>query len=153
MTRARVFAVAALLSLASCATAADVVRTHQDGGGTTRSYATSYDVAWQAARDVLRRQKPDSLEEHAPEHYVLATFDSDEPAAPDGCHGSSLIGVWVEPIDAAHVRVDAVSKLTRGSYVSCLTEGTFFEELDRVVAGRGAAPGARPVAAESQGRK
>ena len=129
--------------LVRCATATDVVRTHEDGGGTTRFYAASYEVAWQAARDVLRRQKPDSLEEHVPEHYVIATFDSDEPAAPDGCHGSSLLGVWVEPVDAAHVRVDAVSKLTRGSYVSCLTEGTFFEQLDRLVAERGAGPAPR----------
>jgi hypothetical protein len=143
MIRARVLPVAALLLLAGCASATDVVRTHQEGGGTTRSYATTYDVAWQAARDVLRRQKPEGFEEHAPEHYVLATFDSDDPAAPDGCHGSSLIGVWVEPVDAAHVRVDAVSKLMRGSFVSCLTEGTFFEQLDRAVAARAAAPAGR----------
>ena len=135
--------VALLFSLASCATATDVVRTHEEGGGTTRSYATGLDVAWQAARDVLRRQKPEGFEEHAPEHYVVATFDSDDPAAPDGCHGSSLIGVWVEPVDAAHVRVDAVSKLTRGSFVSCLTEGTFFEQLDRAVAAHATAPAAR----------
>ena len=140
MTRP-VLPTAALLLLASCATASDVVRTHQEGGGTSRSYTTSLDVAWQAARDVLRGQKPEGFEEHAPEHYVVATFDSDDPAAPDGCHGSSLIGVWVEPVDAAHVRVDAVSKLMRGSFVSCLTEGTFFEQMDHLVSKRGAAPG------------
>lgn len=142
------FPIAALLLLlpllASCATAADVVRTHQEGGGTSRSYATSYEVAWAAARDVLRKQKPDRLEEHPPEHYVLATFDGDNPTALEGCaHGTSLIGVWVAAVDAAHVRVDAVSKLTRGSYVSCLTEGEFFDQLNRLVSERRTTPDAR----------
>jgi hypothetical protein len=141
MKRPRFLPGAALLLLAGCATASDAVRTHQEGGGTTRSYAVAYEVAWQAARDVLRQKKPTRLEEHPPEHYVVATFDGDDPTVVDGCpHGSSLIGVWVEPVDAAHVRVDAVAKLTHGSYVSCLTEGAYFEELDRLVGERAAPP-------------
>lgn len=119
-----------------CATTSDVLRAHEEGGGTTQTYATGYATAWSAARDVLRGESPTGLEEHPREHYLLATF-ADQGASTEGCtRGASLIGVWVESVDDAHVRVSAVSRLTDGSYVSCLSEAAFFEKLDRRVAGR-----------------
>ncbi len=120
----------ALSLLYSCATLTDVIQTKQGGGGTWQVYNLRPDVAYGIARDVLRSEGADAIEEHPAEGYMLTSTGNNGVSA--GC----FVGVWIEPQPPApYTKVTVVTKRKQSlNAITGLTEETFQRDFATAVA-------------------
>ncbi len=122
----RFCALALALLLAGCLTLADVPRYKSEGRAET--YPVTVDEAWTAAREVFRWGGADVIEEHRAEGYMLTTAGAN-PAS-----RGTLMGAWVEPVDATHTRVIVVMKHPmQTSVFITLTEAKFHQRFAETV--------------------
>ena len=103
------------LILTGCATTfSDLVRSKEEGKGTSRVYQANVDQAWEIAKKILQWERTDEMKENRSEGYMVAKS------------GSTLIGVWIEPIDKAQSKVTIITKKS-GRSILGLTETEFHE--------------------------
>jgi len=120
---------ATLLGATGCASMSDVTRAHANNNGTVAVYEVDEARAWQASKEVLKAAGAEAVEEKKEEHAMYASFD------PAGFEGGTVFGAWIEPVDATHVRVTAVSKRKyQLSLATRLTETGFQENLAKSIA-------------------
>lgn len=102
----------------------DVVEAHQAGDGTLRRYPVEPKRAFALARDILKREGADAVEEHEAEGYLLASFGAD--ATSYGTHA----GVWITAVGAHEVDVKMITKRANPvAAVTRLTEATFHDRF------------------------
>lgn len=135
-----------LVCVTGCATMSDVVRSREQGKGTSKVYRVNADEAWEIAKMVFRWEETDAVEEHRSEGYMLTR--SGESLISSG----TLIGVWIERVNDESTRVTVVIKNKNPTEVIiAVTEAAFhddFEMAARMKAGRSFTPA--PQAAQSQ---
>ena len=129
----RFCALALVLLLAGCLTLADVPRYKSEGRPET--YPVTVDEAWTIARAVFRWGGADVIEDHRAEGYMLTTVGANLSRR------GTLMGAWVEPIDATHSRITVVMKRPmQTSVFITMTEAKFHqrfaESVDRLRAER-----------------
>ena len=112
-----VLVVLSLLILTGCATTfSDLVRSKEEGKGTSRVYRVSVDQAWEIAEKILQWEGPGEIEENRPEGSMVTKS------------GSTLMGVWIEPIDKVQSKVTILTKSTRRTLIG-LRETEFHERF------------------------
>ena len=119
-----------LLLLAGCrATIQDVIRTKELGGGTAQVYDVSQNKALEITKSVFRESGAGFMEEYPAEGCVLT-------GASDGLSPGTLMGAWIERVDARSTKVTVVTKrFVPTSLFTVLTEGTFHRRFgDKVKA-------------------
>jgi hypothetical protein len=105
------------LILTGCATTfGDLVRSKQEGKGTSRVYEVNVDQAWEIAKKVLQWEGTGEIKENRSEGYMATKS------------GSTLMGVWIEPIDIVQSRVTIITKST-GRTIIGLSETEFHEHF------------------------
>ena len=110
----------------------DVLKEKQRGGGTSKVYPVSPDVAFEVSRDVLRTRGGDAIEEHRSDGFMLTSSSANELTR------GTLMGVWVSPAgEQAMVTVVTKRKLPN-NLVTTLTEDGFHEYFVQMLAGRNA---------------
>lgn len=94
--------------------------------GVTKVYRIPADQAWDITRAVFLWKKVDEIDEHRLDNYVLASSGMQMVAF------GTVIGVWIEPVDAAATRITAISKF-RGDCcpLAHLTPRHFFEQFEQ----------------------
>jgi hypothetical protein len=104
-----VFLVAlSLLILAGCAnTFSTLVRSKEEGEGTSRVYKVNVDQAWEIARRVSQWEGIGDISENRSEGYMLIKSGA------DWFYEGTLIGVWIEPIDKDQSKVTVITKSKR----------------------------------------
>ena len=114
-------ALVAVLALAGCATMQDVVRVKESGTeGTVQTYHVSESQGWNIAKAVFRWEGADAIEEHRDQHYMLTSSGMNLVSA------GTVMGAWVEPVDADSVKVTVVTKRRiQTNIATTLTENTF----------------------------
>jgi hypothetical protein len=116
----------ALLTFAGCASMSDVLKSKDEG--TVEVYPVNEEEAWEIAITVLRWEDCETIEEHRSQHYMLTTVGANFVSA------GSLVGVWVEPEDAANTKVTVVTKRKVQTNVATgLTETTFQRRFAQAV--------------------
>lgn len=125
--RMRTLALIALSSLfTGCATMADVIQAKPDG--TTNVYPVNTDRAWEISKAVFRWEGSDTIEEHRDQNYMLTS------SGMNGFTAGTLMGAWVEPVDADNTRVTVVTKRRIATNLATtLTEGTFHRRFAQAV--------------------
>jgi hypothetical protein len=112
--------------LSGCATMSDVMKSKEDG--TAHTYPVKADQAWEIAMTVLRWEGCETIEEHRSSGYMLTTFGQNLVSA------GSLVGVWVDPIDATNTKVTVVAKRkVQTNLATGLTESTFQDRFAQAV--------------------
>ncbi len=123
------FAVFALLSttIIACATMSDVLKSKNDG--TAQAYPVTSEQAWEIAMTVLRWEGCETIEEHRSSGYMLTTVGQNLISA------GSLVGVWIESVDAGNTKVTIVTKRKIQTNIATgLTETTFQNRFAQAVA-------------------
>ena len=114
------------LTLSGCASMSDVLKSKDEG--TVEVYPVNEKQAWEIAVTVLRWEDCETIEEHYNQHYMLTTVGANFVSA------GSLVGVWVEPEDAANTKVTVVTKRKVQTNVATgLTETTFQRRFAQAV--------------------
>ena len=114
-----------LVCVTGCATMGDVVRSKEQGKGTSKDYRVNVDQAWEIAKAVFRWEQTDAVEEHRSEGYMLVSMG--ESASSWGV----VMGVWIEPVNGESTRVTVVIKRKNPTDVVVpLTEADFHEEFE-----------------------
>lgn len=90
--------------LVSCTTLADVMKTKDEGGGTSQIYPVDKDQAFEIAMTVFHWEGSDAVEAHQLQGYMLVTY----PFIPMLTGGGNA-GVWIEPQGTGQVRVTVVT--------------------------------------------
>ena len=115
-------ALALVLLLGGCLSLADVPRYKSEGRA--EIYPVTVDEAWTIARAVFRWGGGDVIEEHRAEGYMLTT------AGANPARRGTLMGAWVEPVDATHTRVTVVMKHPmQTSVFITMTEAKFHQRF------------------------
>jgi hypothetical protein len=119
------FAATALL-LAGCFTVADVPRYKSEG--VAQTYPVTVDEAWAITQAVFRWGGATAIEEHRTEGYMLTSSGAN-------LHGhGTVMGAWVEGVDATNTRVIVVMKRRlQSSVLIPLTETTFHRRFAETV--------------------
>jgi hypothetical protein len=101
-----VFLVAlSFLILTGCAnTFSDLVRSKEEGKGTSRVYKVNVDQAWEIAKRVLKWEGMDDIKENRSEGYVVIKSGSTL------FYKITLMGVWIEPVDKVQSKVTVITK-------------------------------------------
>jgi hypothetical protein len=103
------------LILTGCATTfSDLVRSKEEGKGTSGVYQVNVDQAWEIAEKILQWEGTGEIKENRSEGYMVTKS------------GSTLIGVWIEPINKVQSKVTIVTKSTGRTIVGL--SGTDFHE-------------------------
>jgi len=114
-----------LVCAIGCATMSDVVRSKEQGKGTSKVYRVNADQAWEIAKTVFRWEQTDAVEEHRSEGYMLTS--SGESSSSWG----AVMGVWIEPVNDDSTRVTVVIKRKNPTDVLVeLTEAAFHEDFE-----------------------
>jgi hypothetical protein len=93
------------LILTGCAnTFSDLVRSKEEGKGTSRVYKVSVDQAWEIAKKVLKWEGIDDIRENRSEGYMV--IESGETLF----YKVNLMGVWIEPIDKVQSKVTVITR-------------------------------------------
>jgi len=93
------------LILAGCAnTFSDLVRSKEEGKGTSRVYKVNVDQAWEIAIKVLQWEGIDDIRENRSEGYMV--IRSGETLF----YKVNLMGVWIEPVDKVQSKVTVITK-------------------------------------------
>ncbi|MCM0755714.1 hypothetical protein M7784_10710 [Desulfovibrio aminophilus] len=119
-----------LLLVSGCATTNDVVRVKQQGSeGTAEVYNVTFDQAWEISKTVFRWEGADAIEEHRDQKYMLTSSGMNMVS------WGTVMGAWVEPVDAADTRVTVVTKRrVTLNIATTLTEGTYHKRFAQAVA-------------------
>lgn len=95
----------------------EIMKARRSGtAGTTKVYPVDTNQAWDIALAVFRWEKTDKVEEHRDENYVITSTGMEM-----ALYGS-VMGVWIEPADAAASRITVITKRR--------AEGERFTRLD-----------------------
>lgn len=114
------------LMIAGCASMSDVLSSKEDGTAVT--YPVNQDQAWDIAMTVLRWEGCETIEEHKSQGYMLTTIGQGFFSP------GSLIGVWVDKVDANNTKVTIVSKRKEETSIATgLTEGTFHKRFSQAL--------------------
>lgn len=126
---ARALLLCVLLSSLGCATTNDVIRVKEEGReGTTKVYDVTFDQAWEIAMTVFRWEGADAIEEHRNQRYMLTSSGMNMVS------WGTVMGCWIEPLDAGHMSVTVVTKRRITLNVATtLTEGTFHKRFAQAV--------------------
>ncbi len=93
------------LILTGCAnTLSELVKSKEEGKGTSRVYKVNVDRAWEIAKTVLKWEGMDDISENRSEGYMV--IKSGETLF----YKVNLMGVWIEPIDKVQSKVTVVTK-------------------------------------------
>ena len=112
--------------LCGCATMSDVLKSKSEG--TAESYPVTFDQAWEMSITVLRWEDCETIEEHRTSGYMLTTVGQNFVSA------GSLVGVWVESVNAENTKVTIVTKRKIQTNIATgLTESTFHERFAQAV--------------------
>jgi hypothetical protein len=121
-----VIGAAMCMYMIGCATMSDVLKSKNDG--TAEAYQVNSEQAWEIAMTVLRWEGCETIEEHRTLGYMLTTVDENVVSA------GSLVGVWVEPLDAENTKVTIVTKRKDQTNIATgLTETTFQRRFAQAV--------------------
>ena len=113
-----------LVCATGCATMSDVVRSREQGKGTSKVYRVSADEAWEIAKTVFRWEEAGVIEEHRSEGYMLTS--SGESSVSWG----AVIGVWIEPVSEDSTKVTVVIKRKNPTEIMItLTEAAFHDDF------------------------
>ena len=125
MTRTLTFVATALL-VAGCHNVADLPRYKSEG--VAQTYPVTLDEAWAITQAVFRWGGATAIEEHRAEGYMLTSSG-------DNLHGrGTVMGAWVEGVDATHTRVIVVMRQRmRSNVLTPLTEATFHRRFAETV--------------------
>jgi len=111
-----------------CATMSDVVRSKEEGKGTSKVYPIDADQAWEIAKTVFRWEGTDAIEEHRTEGYMLTSSGMNLITS------GAIMGAWVEPVDKNSTRVTVVTKRRVATNIATtLTEATFHNRFAQAV--------------------
>ncbi len=117
--------VLSFLIVGGCANSfSELVRSKEEGKGTSRVYKVNVDQAWEIAKKVLRWEGADEIRENRSEGYmVIQTGDT-------WLYKVNMLGVWVEPVDQTQSKVTVIarSKTSVDSFLG-LTEKGFHEHF------------------------
>lgn len=118
--------VATALLLSGCLTVADVPRYKSEG--VARTYPVTVDEAWTITQAVFRWGGAQAIEEHRAQGYMLTS-------AGGNLHGhGTVMGAWVEGVDATNTRVLVVMKQRlQSSVVFTITETMFHRRFAETV--------------------
>jgi len=117
-----------LVCAPGCATMSDVVRSKEQGKGTSKVYRVNADEAWEIAKAVFRWEETDAVEEHRSEGYMLTS--SGESSVSWGV----VMGVWIERVNDESTRVTVVIKRKNPTEVLiALTEAAFHDDFELAV--------------------
>lgn len=109
--------------------AKEVMKARQGGReGISKVYPVSTGEAWEITMAVFCWEKTDEIEEHRDENYVITSTGMKMVAF------GSVMGVWIEPVDAEHTRITTITK--RRVRSDCFTELTgpkFFKRFEQGV--------------------
>ncbi len=118
-----------VLCLTGCATTlSDIVKSKEEGKGTSRIYPVNADKAWEIAKTILNWEGMGAIEERRSEGYMLKI--SGKTLISYG----TVIGVWIEPMDKVQSKVTIITKPRMGtdSFIT-LTETDFHNSFDLFV--------------------
>ena len=94
-----------LLILVGCAnTFSDLVRSKEEGKGTSRVYKVNVHQAWEIAKRVLQWEGTGEIKENRSEGYMVINSGSTL------FYKITVIGVWIEPIDKIQSKVTVITK-------------------------------------------
>ena len=130
--------------ITGCATVSDVVRSKEQGKGTSKVYRVNADEAWEIAKTVFHWEETDAVEEHRSEGYMLTS------GGESSVSWGTVMGVWIERVNDESTRVTVVIKRKNPTEVIIpVTEAAFhddFELATRLKAGMSfvPVPGAAP---------
>lgn len=117
-----------LVCAAGCATMGDVVRSKEQGKGTSKVYLVHADEAWEIAKTVFRWEEAGAVEEHRAEGYMLTSLGESSVS------WGVVMGVWIEPVNHESTRVTVVVKRRNlTEIVTPLTEAAFHDDFELVV--------------------
>ena len=114
-----------LLILVGCAnTFGDLVRSKEEGKGTSRVYNVNVDQAWKIAKRVLEWEGTGEIKENRSEGYMVINSGSTLS------YKITLIGVWIEPIDKNQSKVTVITRAkTSADTIRGLSEKDFHENF------------------------
>jgi hypothetical protein len=114
-----------LIILAGCAnTFSDLVRSKEQGKGTSRVYKVDFDQAWEIAKRVLKWEGTDDIKENRSEGYMVVKSGSTL------FYKITLMGVWIEPVDRIQTKVTVITKSkTNVDTILGLSETGFHEHF------------------------
>ena len=123
--------VLSFLILGGCANSfSELVRSKEEGKGTSKIYNVNVDQAWEIARKVLQWEGTGGIEEHRSEGYMV--MRSGETLF----YKVNLMGVWIEPVDKARSKVTVLTKSkTSVDTILGLSETGFHEHFALFVQG------------------
>ncbi len=133
MGKLLVFALSVFLLMSGCASMqelkSEVIKAKDSGKeGVTRVYPVTDNQAWDITRAVFRWEKTDEIEEYKKENYVIAGMGMKMVAF------GSVMGVWIEPVDAGHTMLTVVTKRrVAGDIFTRLTAPRFYERFEQGV--------------------
>ena len=121
------------LILTGCAnTFSDLVRSKEEGKGTSRVYKANVDQAWEIAKRVLQWETTGEIKENRSEGYMVIKSGSTL------LYDITLIGVWIEPIDKVQSKVTVITKSkTSIDTILGLSETDFHKSFALFVEGPG----------------
>jgi len=91
--------------LTGCAnTLGDLVRSKQEGKGTSKIYKVNVDQAWEIAKRILEWEGTGDIKENRSEGYMVIRSGSTL------FYKITMIGVWIEPIDKVQSKVTVIAK-------------------------------------------
>jgi len=113
------------LILTGCAnTFSDLVRSKEEGKGTSRVYKVNVDQAWEIAKRVLQWEGTGEIKENRSEGYMVINSGSTL------FYKITLIGVWIEPMDKNQSKVTVIIKSkTSADTIRGLSEKDFHESF------------------------
>ena len=105
------------LILTGCTTTfSNLVRSKEEGKGTSRVYRVNVDRAWEIAEKILQWEGTGEIKENRSEGDMVTQS------------GSTLMGVWIEPIDKVQTKVTIITKSTARTIIG-LSETEFHEHF------------------------
>jgi hypothetical protein len=107
--------------------AKEVMKARQGGSeGISKVYPVSTGEAWEITMAVFCWGKTDEIKEHRDENYVITSTGMKMVAF------GSVMGVWIEPVDADHTRITAITKRRVASDTfTQLTGPKFFKKFEQ----------------------
>lgn len=106
----------------------DVLSAYEARGGEVRVFDIGIAHAWEAARAALRWSHADTIEEHRPEGYMLAT------AEPSAWSWGACMGVWLEPANARGTQVRAIVSRKLATNIFGQSADILLEDIAKAIA-------------------
>jgi hypothetical protein len=105
----------------------EIVKAGKTGNaGVSKVYPVNTNQAWDIARAVFCWEKTDEIYEHRNENYMITSTGMKMVAF------GSVMGVWIEPVDADNTKVTVVTKRrVENDFFTKLNEATFFERFEQ----------------------